>query len=51
MGLWFENRTASDPDIPVRVYNGFAILELNGPNLTEKFYDETGAVAWSMMNV
>lgn len=45
--LWFENRNANDPDIPVRVYNGFAMLELNGPNLTEKFYDETGNVAWS----
>jgi len=45
--LWFENRNANDPDIPVRVYNGFTILELSGSSIKETFYDETGNVAWA----
>ncbi len=43
---WFEDRLANDPADSLRVYNGFVFLELNGPSLTEYFYDETGAVAW-----
>ncbi|HXR32097.1 MAG TPA: metallophosphoesterase [Verrucomicrobiae bacterium] len=43
---WYENRSASDPDIPKRVLNGFAVLSLNGPNIQETFYDENGGVAW-----
>ena len=35
-----------DPQNPLRVYNGFVFLQLNGASLTEKFYDETGSVAW-----
>ena len=43
---WYESRLANDPDDPLRVYNGFALLELNGPTLIETFYDESGQVAW-----
>jgi surface antigen len=45
--LWYENRLASDPDIPQRVLNGFAVLDLSGADLRETFYDENGTVAWS----
>ncbi len=44
--LWYENRSANDPDIPQRVLNGFAVLSLNGPKIQETFYDENGGVAW-----
>jgi hypothetical protein len=44
--LWYETRTAKDPDIPQRVLNGFAVLYLDGPNLREVLYDENGGVAW-----
>jgi Calcineurin-like phosphoesterase len=44
--LWYENRSAHDPDIPQRVLNGFAMLYLSGPNIEEVFYDENGGVAW-----
>jgi hypothetical protein len=43
---WHENRSASDPDIPQRVLNGFAMLYLDGPNINEVFYDENGGTAW-----
>jgi hypothetical protein len=43
---WFEKCNAGDPDDNLRIYNGFLHLELNGPDLTEIFYDETGRVAW-----
>jgi hypothetical protein len=43
---WFEQRSANDPDIPKRVFNGFAVLSLNGANIQETFYDENGGVAW-----
>ena len=43
---WYENRSAHDPDIPQRVLNGFTILELEGPNLKETFYDENGGISW-----
>lgn len=43
---WHENRLADDPDIPQRVFNGFAVLSLNGPNIQETFYDENGGIAW-----
>ncbi|MGD0545446.1 MAG: metallophosphoesterase [Candidatus Acidiferrales bacterium] len=43
---WFEKRNAKDPEIPLRVYNGFVLLQLDGTNLTETYYDETGHVAW-----
>jgi hypothetical protein len=44
---WYEHRCANDPDIPQRVFNGFAVLWLDGPNIQESFYDENGGVAWS----
>ncbi len=43
---WYEKRLARDPDIPKRVFNGFAILQLNGPNIKEIFCDENGGIAW-----
>jgi len=43
---WYEKRSANDPEIPERVLNGFAVLTLDGPKLTEVFYDENGGVAW-----
>jgi Calcineurin-like phosphoesterase len=43
---WFERCNAGDPDEKLRVFNGFVFLQLNGPDLTETFYDETGRVAW-----
>jgi hypothetical protein len=45
--VWYENREAGDPDISQRVFNGFATLMLNGPNIHETFYDENGGVAWA----
>src|SRR5580704_6150555 len=45
--VWHEDRLASDPDIPERVFNGFAMLTLDGPNIREAFYDETGKLAWA----
>lgn len=44
---WYEHRSAGDPDISQRVFNGFAVLRLDGPNVHEYFYDENGGVAWS----
>jgi hypothetical protein len=44
---WFERCNAGDPDNKLRVFNGFVLLQLNGPDLAETFYDETGRVAWT----
>jgi hypothetical protein len=44
--VWYETRSADDPDIPERVLNGFAMLYLEGPNFQEVLYDENGGVAW-----
>ncbi len=44
---WYEHRSANDPDIPQRVFNGFAVLRLDGTSIQETFYDENGGVAWS----
>src|SRR5262249_45101802 len=46
--IWYENRCAHDSDIPQRVFNGFAVLELNGPSIHETFYDENGGIAWQV---
>ncbi len=43
---WFETRNAGDSSDPLRIFNGFVHLKLNGPDLTETFYDENGHVAW-----
>ena len=45
--LWHENRSANDPDIPQRVFDGFAMLKLDGPNIQEVFFDENGGQAWA----
>lgn len=44
--LWYETETADDPDIPVRVLNGFAHLKLDNSNLSEVLLDENGRVKW-----
>jgi hypothetical protein len=44
--VWYETRSAEDPDIPQRVLNGFAMLYLDGANMREVLYDENGGVAW-----
>ena len=44
---WFESCNAGDPDDPLRVYNGFVLLELKGAELVETYYDERGRVAWT----
>jgi hypothetical protein len=44
--VWHEDRLANDPDLPERVLNGFAVLQLDGPDIQEVFYDENGGVAW-----
>jgi Calcineurin-like phosphoesterase len=44
--VWHENRLANDPDVPERVYNGFAVFQLEGPSIQERFYDENGGIAW-----
>jgi hypothetical protein len=44
--LWFEKTNASDPNNKNRVYNGFVTLKLNGPSVTEFFYNENGDVSW-----
>ena len=43
---WFERCNAGDPDNKLRIYNGFVQLQLDGPTLTETFYDELGRIAW-----
>ena len=44
---WFERYNAGDPDDKLRVFNGCVLLELDGDNLSETFYDEKGRIAWS----
>lgn len=44
--VWFEKRNADDPSDPVRVLNGFTVMQLSGASLSEMFYDENGGVAW-----
>jgi hypothetical protein len=44
---WFEKCNAKDPENGLRVFNGFVFLQLDGANLKEAFYDETGRVAWT----
>ncbi len=42
-----EQCNAKDPVSPLRVYNGFVLLRLDGDNIAETFYDETGRIAWT----
>lgn len=44
---WFEDMNAGDPYDKLRVFNGCVLLELDGENLFETFYDEKGRIAWS----
>jgi hypothetical protein len=44
--IWYENRSANDPDIPQRILDGFVMLKLDGANIQEVYYDENGGVAW-----
>jgi len=44
---WFETRNAGDPEDPLRVFNGYTVVQLSGASLTETFYDENGNVAWT----
>jgi len=39
---WYEDKSANDPDIPVRVLNGFVHINLDGNKLSEKLIDENG---------
>ena len=45
--LWYETGSADDPDIPVRVMNGFVHLQLNDDALKESMIAEDGSVRWS----
>jgi hypothetical protein len=40
--IWHENRKVPDLLYPGRVHNGFVLLNLNGPALTETFINEDG---------
>jgi hypothetical protein len=44
---WFEKCNAKDPENDLRVFNGFVLLQLDGADLTETFYDENGRIAWT----
>jgi len=44
---WFEQCNAGDPNNKLRVFNGFTVVDVDGPNLAEAFYDELGRVAWT----
>ncbi len=43
---YFANEEAHDPHAPGRMRNGFAVLEIDGPNIRETFHDECGIVRW-----
>lgn len=43
---WYETKLANDPDVPMRVLNGFVHLRLDGPILTEEFIGENGETRW-----
>jgi hypothetical protein len=45
--LWAEGGSANDALEPGRALNGFYLLELDGPQLTERFIDELGRQRWS----
>lgn len=44
--VWYEDQSAGDPEDELRVFNGFALLELDANAIKETFYDELGRVAW-----
>ena len=45
---WYENKNAKDPQTPVRVVNGFGLLQVSGSTITENFYDENGVLSWQL---
>lgn len=44
--VWRETQSANDPDIPLRILNGFALLTLDGGKLSEAFIDENNQTKW-----
>jgi len=44
---WSETLSADDPNYPLRVRNGYVKVRLDGPQISETFIGETGAVSWS----
>jgi calcineurin-like phosphoesterase family protein len=47
---WAETVKAGDPDEPRRALNGFAVLRLDGKQITEELRDENGQVRWQANN-
>lgn len=45
--VWRESASADDPQIPLRILNGFVLLELQGAALKESFIDENNRLRWS----
>jgi hypothetical protein len=45
--MWRESASADDPQIPLRILNGFVLLELQGAMLKESFIDENNRLRWS----
>lgn len=43
---WYETKLAGDAESPLRVLNGFAMLQLDGPNLSEQLVGEDGSIRW-----
>ena len=41
---WWGNTPANDADMPERLRNGLAVIDLNGPNISERFFDEKGCL-------
>jgi hypothetical protein len=49
--IWFEDRNAKDPQVPVRILNGFVSLQIHGDQIIETYYDENGGVAWTSARI
>ncbi|UTM59599.1 metallophosphoesterase [Photobacterium sp. CCB-ST2H9] len=47
---WYETRNANDPNIPLRVKNGFALVQLQAAQLTESMIDEDGGVPFHQVH-
>lgn len=48
---WYESELANDPDIPVRVLNGFVELTLSDNTLKEALIDENGSTKWQQQYI
>lgn len=46
---WYETGFADDPDIPLRVKNGFVHVELDGADINEQLIGEDGDVRWQSL--